>query len=255
MFENLMKQVRAVTTITGHMGGQVGSMHGQLMVGALSSPVLGAQILLGDVSRILDALEYIPDTEEFDFGVEVGGVYENEARNRDFLLHQADQLREEMAWIEDVISELTEAITLVQYELGKLSHMMQQLSNLSADQKETDGIARAAEAVKELVVPELYKLDLALARILDVYKDELRRRQDHVWFLEISHKWVLRLRRDIKARRQAKARKEAEEEEKRRKEEGEQGPQPEPDVLQEAAAEGSEVSGQDELVSDEKKSS
>lgn len=197
MFESLMKQVRAVTTITGHMGGQISSMHGQLMIGALNSPVLGAQILLGDVSRLLDALEFIPETDEFDFGFVVDedfdiNVYSYQIASR------LEVLGKDVEWMEEAVAQLVDALNVVDYQIAQLTDMVGQLSNLAAGAKDTEAMASALAALKDLILPELLKLDEALNNILEVYQAEVERRRERIWRLDSGFRIAPRLKRRVR---------------------------------------------------------
>lgn len=224
--------------VTAALGGQVTSLHAGFLMGHISSPALHSHLVLSHIRILTALLSEVPELESFDFDLLVGASKDREGKSWYALMKNADRLRSEIGFMEEVVGELEHAIAEVMAELHALRNIAAQLSLLQGNlQQSSDVIAEARDALEREVIPEVEHLLETLRGLLDIYNRELKLRQLHLWRLETVFRFRVPYMRDIRAKRLRRAA----EREKREQEERGEGQGEGAEAGAEVGAEGAEV--------------
>ena len=108
-FEMLMRQVSAISHVTSHFAGQSHGLHTQMLSGLMASPLLGAQLLLGDALKLIAILGDVPDLDSYQAEVYVGHMDFMASSFFDGILADLARIEDEICLIEDIILGLEDA--------------------------------------------------------------------------------------------------------------------------------------------------
>ncbi len=191
-FEILMKQINAITTVTSQMHGHVTSSVSMATIGALNSPVLGANLMMGDALRLMALIEDLPEMDTYDFEISLGHEAAFNTIAWVAIFTEKDRVLDEIDTLETAIVGLEEAVDTLQYQMGLLAGIVQNLAGLqSATNNELSALNQARDMLQDSVLPTLYTFRDELTSIIEVYRQEKDAREHYLWHLETVFKFVL----------------------------------------------------------------
>ncbi len=210
-FEVLIKQVQAIASVTGQMSGHVSSAYAKASGGALTSSVLGAQLMMGDALRLLAILREIPSFNSSDFDLGLGEVIFSNALSWAAVMQAREQTQAEVDQVKEVTNGLQKGLDLVLSQIGQIIMIREQLASLqSIVGADAAALSGARALLDEQVMPALYQFRSLMEELLWTYERELQLRELSLWRMDTVFKYIAparRLRDDNWRRRKSKRRK------------------------------------------------
>jgi len=203
--EVLMKQVRAISTVTHNLGGHVTSMLGGMLTGQMASPLMRSHLVLGNIRILASLLKDAPDLDNFDYEFTFGTTKLSDQEFWRALYIDQERASMELERLEQVMEGIREAIAQVQQELAMLRAVSAQLAQvLSGVNQTADALVEAKEVIELQVIPEVEQLLADLLALLDRYDAERQARDLKLWQQRHVFRFRFRLARRLKRRRQRK---------------------------------------------------
>ena len=191
-FDILMKQVGAIAIVTRQMGGQVSSAISKASIGQLQSPLLSAQLMVGDALRLLRLVDGLPSLESYDFEVELGNAAYSNTISWTALWQSKERLKSEIAMLEEFTASLNEALDVLKHQLYQLLMLREQLMGLqSMIRSDSTALNQARDVLDQEVLPALFKLRDTLESLAYIYAEEHSQRDFYLWHLNTVFKFVL----------------------------------------------------------------
>lgn len=203
--EVLMKQVRAMSTVTQTLGGHVSSMFAGMLSGQMASPLMHTQLVLGNIRLLASILKDAPDFDTFQHEITFGSQMLSDQEFWRTLYIDRERAELELAQIEQVVEQVREAIAQVQQELAMLRAVALQLNNLlTGVNQAADALVEARDLIERQVIPEVEQLLADLMNLLDRYTNERQIRDLKLWQQRHVFRFRFKLFRRLKIRRQKK---------------------------------------------------
>ncbi len=200
-FAILFQQTQALAQITQHLGGNVRTTSTRFQLGDLASPILGAQLMLGDALRLVALLEDI----EYDTSPDDPLLDYTKPDNSSFMLgimSKTEELRQHVHLLDEMVEDLEASLRIVMEQLGQLNMITQQVSHLqSALPQESSAFSRAHETLAREVMPHLYRVRDMIQALLLRYRTAADNVRRHLWYIETVFKFVLPQAQALKERR------------------------------------------------------
>ena len=191
-FDILLKQVRAISAVTGHMGGQVGAAISTASVGQLQAPFLGAQAMVSDALRLLALVQDLPAVDSYDYDLQLGVETYSNSMSWTSIWLSRDRIESEIERLEVIGKEMNEALEGLRFQIGQVLAIREQLSSLgSALRTESSAIDHARDVLDAQVIPALFSLRDTMESLLSTYDEELRDRDFFLWHINTVFKFVL----------------------------------------------------------------
>ena len=191
-FDILMKQVSAIASVSGHMGGQVTQAISRASIGELHSPILGAQMMMGDALRLLALIQDLPSVSGYDFEMALGEAAYSNTVSWTSIWQSKERLKDEVSMLKEVTAGIGEALDVLRYEIAQLYMVKEQLASLqSMIGTEATALNQARDLLDREVLPALYEFRDTLEALMRTYKQELFNREFYLWHIDTVFKFVL----------------------------------------------------------------
>lgn len=199
-FDLFMRQVSAISSVSGQMTGHVAATRGKLGAGFGSQQTLGASLLLSDALRLLVLLD---DMREAAFE-ELEQLQVLEVHNANSLLFMNEDIAQvsvDRDLLAEMVTGLNEALDVVKYEIAQVATLAQDVTHLARSAGQEGIYDQAKEMLNNELLPELYRMRDDIEVLLERAVAALRAKEAHVWFVETVFKFVLPLNLKLKLRR------------------------------------------------------
>ncbi len=201
-FDLFMRQVSAITTVSGQMSGHIAASRGKVGSSHGTHGALGAQLLMGDAMRLIALLGDVT-TDAF---AELEQLEMTKVANVKSMLYMSDgvdQLYADRDLLLQMVGGLHEALDVVKFEIGELTGLMHEVTHMAQASGESGVYDAAQEMLQQEILPQMYKTRDELADLLKRSEEALEAKEGQIWYLETVFKYVLPLNERNKLRRQA----------------------------------------------------
>lgn len=198
-FDVFMRQVSAISTVSGQMSQHVASSRGRLSLGSASHGVFGASLLMGDALRLMALLKDIR-SEAFEELHEIESHDLVNVKSMLYMLGGMEQGHADHEILKDMVGGLTQSLDVVKFEIGELTSLVSDVSRLASESE--SGVYDAAKnTLQQEILPEMYHIRDELEEILERCKRALDAKETEIWYMETIFKYVLPLNEKLKLRR------------------------------------------------------
>jgi hypothetical protein len=201
-FDLFMRQVHAVSTVSGQMSGHVAASRGKLGGAHGTHGSIGGQLLLGDALRLIALLEDIT-ADAFE---EIQALEKSEVANAKSMLYldtKIEQVRSYRDLLEQMVGGLHEALDVVKFEIGELTDLMNEVSHLAQATEDCGVYEEAKEVLQQEILPQMYRTRDELDELMHRAQDALESKEGQIWYMDTVFKYILPLNEQKKMRRKA----------------------------------------------------